>query len=129
MEFLHYVEASIDDPEKIMSPRVKQLAKQVENIKTNQEVGVKYMRLWEEFIYERMEGREEGREEAREEAQIAKINLIRVNLEEDCEKDMLCHFLREKKENIDLVYDAMKAHPEMNDKELWEVINEKWIIE
>ena len=42
------------------NPRVQKLADQIENIKSNQEVGVKYMRLWEELDDAKKEGREES---------------------------------------------------------------------
>ena len=42
VEFLHYVENSNDNTNEIMSPRVRQLAKKVDDIKSSQEVSVKF---------------------------------------------------------------------------------------
>lgn len=62
VEFLHYVE----DPERyeknIEDSRVRKLADQIDMLKSSQEVGVKYMRLWEELAEARIEGRTEGHE-------------------------------------------------------------------
>ncbi len=60
VEFLHYVE----DPERygrnIEDSCVQKLAEQIDMLKSSQEVGVKYMRLWEELADARLEGHAEG---------------------------------------------------------------------
>ena len=61
VEFLHYVERTADYDGEIQNSRVRKLADQIEMLKSNQEVGVKYMRLWEELDDARIEGREEER--------------------------------------------------------------------
>ena len=61
VEFLHYVERTADYDGVIQNSRVRKLADQIEMLKSNQEVGVKYMRLWEELDDARIEGREEER--------------------------------------------------------------------
>ena len=65
VEFLHYVE----DPERygknIEDSRVRKLADQIDMLKSSQEVGVKYMRLWEELADARLEGHESGVAEER----------------------------------------------------------------
>ena len=81
VEFLHFVEETPDDDKEIKNERVRELADQIDHLKSSQEVGVRYMRLWEEMeelkqeaIAEgkelgiemgRAEGREEGRAEGR----------------------------------------------------------------
>ena len=73
VEFLHYAE----NPEKygkdIKDSRVQELVKQMDMLKSSQEVGVKYMRLWEELADARLEGRVEGHKEGVEEERIASI--------------------------------------------------------
>ena len=42
------------------SQKIEKLQKRVEEIKTNEEVGIRYMNAFEEKMWERREGREEG---------------------------------------------------------------------
>lgn len=60
VEFLHYAEAPERYGKDIKDFRVQELASQIEMLKGSQEVGVKYMRLWEELAEARIEGREAG---------------------------------------------------------------------
>ena len=60
VEFLHYVENPEQQEEEIQDERVRKLAGQIEMLKNSQEVGVKYMRLWEELEEARREGLTEG---------------------------------------------------------------------
>ena len=70
VEFLHYVEKPEQYRKSLQNPRVKKLAEQMDMLKSNQKVGVKYMRLWEELADARLDGMEE--------AQIASIrNLMK----------------------------------------------------
>ncbi len=62
VEFLHYVEEPERYGKNIKDARVQELASQIEMLKGSQEVGVKYMRLWEELAEARIEGRTEGHE-------------------------------------------------------------------
>ena len=63
VEFLHYAEAPERYGKDIKDFRVQELASQIEMLKGSQEVGVKYMRLWEELAEARIEGREAGLKE------------------------------------------------------------------
>ena len=62
VEFLHYVE-NPEQQEEIQDECVRKLAGQIEMLKNSQEVGVKYMRLWEELEEARREGHDSGLEE------------------------------------------------------------------
>ena len=82
VEFLHYAE----NPEKygkdIKDSRVQELVKQMDMLKSSQEVGVKYMRLWEELEDARAEGLSQGLSQGHqtgvEEERLASIrNLMR----------------------------------------------------
>ena len=64
VEFLHYVENPERYGKNIEDSRVRRLADQIDMLKSSQEVGVKYMRLWEELAEARLEGREIGTTEA-----------------------------------------------------------------
>lgn len=60
VEFLKYVENPDRYEKNIQDSRVRKLADQIEMLKNSQEVGVKYMRLWEELDEARREGHESG---------------------------------------------------------------------
>ena len=64
VEFLHYVENPERYGKNIEDSRVRRLEDQIDMLKSSQEVGVKYMRLWEELAEARLEGREIGTTEA-----------------------------------------------------------------
>ena len=49
--------------ESFHSEKVTKIQRAVEQIKSNEEIGVKYMQKWEEIAEARAEGREEGREQ------------------------------------------------------------------
>ena len=116
VEFLHYVENSNDNTNEIMSPRVRQLAKKVDDIKSSQEVSVKYMRMWEELVDAKKEGKK-----------LTKIELVRANLKNNCELAQLSRFLREKLENIELINSAICENPELDDEEILELIKDRWV--
>ena len=65
VEFLKYVEDPVRHEKDIKDERVRKLADQIEMLKNSQEVGVKYMRLWEELDEARREGLEAGAEAER----------------------------------------------------------------
>ena len=65
IEFLHYAENPEQQEKEIQDERVRKLAGQIEMLKNSQEVGVKYMRLWEELEEARREGLTEGKEAER----------------------------------------------------------------
>ena len=67
VEFLHYMEKTSHYDKIIENERVRELADQIENLKGSQEVGVKYMRLWEEMEELKQEAIAEGLEEGRAE--------------------------------------------------------------
>ncbi|MBQ8233892.1 MAG: Rpn family recombination-promoting nuclease/putative transposase [Lachnospiraceae bacterium] len=62
VDFLHYIEKTDDESaEAANSERIRLIHECVRKIKSSEEMGVKYMQLWEEKVYEREEGREEGK--------------------------------------------------------------------
>ncbi len=66
VELLQYFENSTEAvAEECKSERIRQLHRMVGQIKSSEEIGVRYMQAWEEKIYERMEAKEEGIEEGR----------------------------------------------------------------
>lgn len=74
IEFLNYVEKTNELQEAMFhSEKVTKIQKAVQQIKSNEEIGVKYMQKWEEIAEAREEGREEGRTEGREQLLINQI--------------------------------------------------------
>lgn len=63
-EFLDFMEYLTDTSDEraaaTESTRIKELHREIQKIRTLEEMGVKYMQKWEERVYDRMEGKEEG---------------------------------------------------------------------
>ena len=67
VDFLHYLEHTTEQAAiNSGSDRIKRIHNRVCKVKSNEEIGVKYMQAWEEKYYERQEGREEGLKEGLE---------------------------------------------------------------
>ena len=62
VEFLHFVEETPDGDKEIKNERVRELADQIDHLKSSQEVGVRYMRFWEEMEELKQEAIAEGKE-------------------------------------------------------------------
>lgn len=68
VELLHYIENTTQEmADTCKSTKIREMQKRICNIKSSEEVGVKYMQLWEEKIIEQDAAREEGREEGQTE--------------------------------------------------------------
>ncbi len=64
IELLHYMETSTDTVANHSSSRkIRQIHKNIQKIRSSEEVSVKYMQAWEEKAIEREEGLKEGRQE------------------------------------------------------------------
>nr|WP_283683177.1 Rpn family recombination-promoting nuclease/putative transposase [Parablautia sp. Marseille-Q6255] len=70
-EFLHYLEHTTDAVvEQTESARIRRIHDRVRQVRSDEEIGVKYMQAWEERYYDRQEAREEGLQEGRTEGRI-----------------------------------------------------------
>ena len=116
VEFLHYVEKSTYNSDEIISSRVKQLAKQVDEIKSSQEVGVKYMRMWEDLVDAKKDGEKKRT-----------IKTVRVNLEKGRSLEIITDFLEEKLKNIELISKTIHENPELDDEDILELVREYWV--
>ncbi len=68
VEFLYYLEHTTDaEAAEAKSERIRKLHARVCQVRSNEEIGVKYMQAWEERYYDRQEAREEGIAEGRTE--------------------------------------------------------------
>ena len=96
VDFLHYVENTTDaEAARTDSKRIRRIHERVRKVRSSEEIGVKYMRAWEEKIYERQEAREEAREEGREEGR-DEINRLNAWLIEDGRTDDLPRSAKDK---------------------------------
>ena len=63
-EFLDFMEYLTDTSDAraaaTESTRIRELHREIQKIRSSEEMGVKYMQRWEERIYDRMDGKEEG---------------------------------------------------------------------
>ena len=68
IELLQYIENTTKEvSSQCKSERIQEMHKRIEAIKSNEEIGVKYMQEWEEKIIEKRKAREEGLAEGRAE--------------------------------------------------------------
>ena len=69
---LHYIENTTQDmADSCSSSRIHKMQERICNIKSSEEVSVRYMQRWEELELEKDEARAEGRAEGREEGRVA----------------------------------------------------------
>lgn len=65
VELLHYIEHTTNQMDKEFEcTKIQEIQKRINQMKLSEEMGVRYMQLWEEKAYEREEALEEGRKEA-----------------------------------------------------------------
>lgn len=122
VEFLNYVEKTPEKTSGYESAKVKELAHQVDRIKRNQEVGVKYMQLWEEMEYKRLEGKYEGET-------LILIRQIRKKLEKNLAMSEIADILEESESRVQSICNAITRYPELTDDELAERISEHKLFE
>jgi len=85
-EFLHYLEHTTDSvAEASDSGRIRRIHDRVCKVKTNEEVGVKYMQAWEEKYYEREEGIELGVELAKKVFKLHQQGMSNQEIAVECE--------------------------------------------
>ena len=106
IEFLNYVENTNElQGETFHSEKVTKIQKAVQQIKSNEEIGVKYMQKWEEIAEARAEGRTEGREEYT-------LELIRKKQEKGKSLAQIAEDLEMTEEEIQSVLDRIKEEHE-----------------
>ena len=93
------------------SERIKDLQKRIEIIKSNEEVGVRYMQAWEEKVLGEKKAREEGLQEGRKEGrkEITRLNrlyaeLLDLNRTEDLKKAI------EDEESLKILYKEFRIY-------------------
>ena len=125
-EFLQYVEQS--DGQKAAeweSQRLKKFHDRVCAVKSNDEVEVRFMQLWEEKALERLEGRHEGRLEGRQEgAEVKLIEQVCKKLRKGKAAGEIAEDLEEDLEKVSQICEAARKFAPEYDcdeiyKELW----------
>ncbi|MGL5435428.1 MAG: hypothetical protein ACRDBO_08545 [Lachnospiraceae bacterium] len=116
IELLHYIESvnGYEQP-RIKGDKLKQLHSRVQTIRESEEIGGKWMQLWEEKLREQMEARAEGRIES-------KIYLIRKKVIKNMTPEAIADTLEDELENILPLYDVIKANPELSDEEVYRIV-------
>lgn len=95
----------------------------VQKVKLSEQIGVKYMQAWEERYYDRLEAKEEGRTQGMEEGMdILLLKQIRKKLAKGLTAAEIADMLEESEDKIRHMAETIEAHPEMDEKELLEVL-------
>lgn len=106
IEFLNYVEKTNElQEETFRSEKVTKIQRAVQQIKSNEEIGVKYMQKWEEIAEARAEGREEGREQLL-------INQIQKKQEKGKDLAQIAEELEMTEEEVQSVLDRIREGSE-----------------
>ena len=120
VEFLHYLENTTNQvAEHSTSDRIKRIHQRVQKVKSNEEIGVKYMQAWEEKYYEREEGREEGKK-------LTLLDLIIKKIRKDKTPEVIADELEEDVNTIRHICTIVKDFaPDYNLKQIYSALYEK----
>ena len=120
IDFLRYIENSTEETAAaINSKRIHRIHERVCRVRTNEQVGVRYMQAWEERIYDREDGREMGREEQRI---ISTISLIKKNIARGLSLKDIADFLDEDISEVQKIANLIQQHPEADVDTLYEIL-------
>ena len=124
IDFLHYIENSTEETAAaINSKRIQRIHERVCRVRTNEQVGVRYMQAWEERIYDRQEAREDGREMGRKEQDFIKtITLVKKNMARGLSLKDIADFLDEDVSEVQKIADLIQQHPEADVDSLYETL-------
>ena len=126
--FLHYLENTTDETAvHTESERMARIRQRVRKVKLSEQIGVKYMQAWEERYYDRLEAKEEGLTEGRTQGMEEGMDLlllkqIRKKLAKGLTAAKIADMLEEPEDKIRHMAETIEAHPEMDEKELLEVL-------
>lgn len=116
IDFLHYIENSTEETAAaINSKRIQRIHERVCKVRTNEQVGVKYMQAWEERIYDREDGRKEQRI-------ISTISLIKKNIARGLSLKDIADFLDEDISEVQKIANLIQQHPEADVDTLYEIL-------
>lgn len=129
IELLRYMEDTTEATSRqCKSPRIQDIQKRIQVIKSSEKIGVKYMQAWEEKILDQQkakaEGLAEGLEQGLEQGQIlALMKLIRKKKEKGLSSYVIAEALEEPEERIRTLMECLEMHSDASDEELLEFLN------
>ena len=135
VDFLHYLEDTTDErAEASGSERIRKIHERVRKVKQSEEVGVKYMRAWEEKYYEREEGMAAGRKEGlaagRKEGlaagfELRLISQVQKKIARGKSLEASAEDLEMDVSELEPVYLAVQAHPEQDAEEILKLLQKE----
>ena len=124
-ELLYYMEHTTEDIF-CSTPRLQEIKKHVNIVKSSEEIGVKYMQEWEEKILEkrkaRAEGLAEGRAEGRAEGETFRlIQLIKKKIQKSKSFIQIADELEEEPDNIQSLYECISQNINLTTEEIYKI--------
>lgn len=130
-DFLHYLEHTTEQAAVSSgSNRIKRIHDRVCKVKSNEEIGVKYMQAWEEKYYERQEGHEEGLKEGLEKGSTLKlIHQVIKKLERGTAPERIANELEEELSGILSICNAAETFaPDYDCERIYEYLCKENIV-
>ena len=115
IELLHYLEySSGSDPYPVKSPRIQEIARQVERIRFSEELRGKYMHMheWVDRLIDTEDAEERGR-------MIHLVSLVRKKSRKGLSLEEISEEVEEDVEVIQPFYTVIQAHPELSAEEVY----------
>ena len=112
-DMLRYIENSTE--ENAVNEDLKKFHEMVNEIKQDEEVGIKYMKIWERESYIRREGQEAGR-------MLTLVELIKKKYLKGKSLDIIAEELEEAAEAIQPIYEVVKKNPEETEEKILELL-------
>ena len=124
-ELLYYMEHTTEDIF-CSTPRLQEIKKHVNIVKSSEEIGVKYMQEWEEKILEkrkaRAEGLAEGRAEGRTEGQtITLIQQMKKKIQKSKSLIQIADELEEEPDTIQSLYECVSQNINLATEEIYKI--------
>ena len=128
-ELLYYMEHTTEDIF-CSTPRLQEIKKHVNIVKSSEEIGVKYMQEWEEKILEKRkaraeglaEGRAEGHAEGRAEGETFRfIQLIKKKIQKSKSLIQIADELEEEPTNIQSLYECISQNINLTTEEIYKI--------
>lgn len=111
VELLKYMEHTNEESsEDLISEKVKKVKNRVEDVKSSEEVSVRYIQALEEHIMDIREGKAEGK--------ASEIRTIRRKLEKGMSTEVIAEWMEVEVKYIDVIASLLQKYPEENDVEI-----------
>ena len=116
-ELLYYMEHTTEDIF-CSTPRLQEIKKHVNIVKSSEEIGVKYMQEWEEKILEKRKARAEGRAEGET---FRLIQLIKKKIQKSKSFIQIADELEEEPDNIQSLYECISQNINLTTEEIYKI--------